>query len=300
MGKDDEQEQLRINRKRHTGNFLPVYSDFYFKKIQKGGNTDLIVTGVLIFIAINAGIASEWRSVGINIFLALAIGLFLYFLFIRGSLLEKKKMLGSELEETYVLCRTSRRKPVQVSYTQYAQEIRQGKLYYGRDGIVVGNREHRLVFPYEIGGITAQKHVKSCYRFFCEHTGLELLPLKEKQLLLLDKCFFYTRSRKRHLLSILAAAILYGLLKLGGMFENTVTAVVVSMLIAGWEMASAYALFRDTLFLEELDDQLVAEYRKCPYVLPARKKSGKVRIRLYFVVTLVLLVAYNALCLLWR
>lgn len=78
-------------------------------------------------------------------------------------LFEKQKVLGALILPDGVRRQKLFGEKETISYLDLRQEISEGCMKFGKEGILLGKGKNKLVFYYEVASTKAQKHIRECY-----------------------------------------------------------------------------------------------------------------------------------------
>lgn len=285
------EKETAIERARNAKNFLPLYSNYYFEKKNLSGRKWLLIA---VYVMIMFGIisyASEFQSSVITFFLILSVLVVLYQMLAAGWIKNRKKLLGTWLQPDGAVKQNLFGIERKISYYDLEQEIAGGHMRYGDTGIRVGKGRNRLVFHYEIGDSSAQKHVEECYRELQRYIKVKLLPYEKKGLELLDKKFYYERNRRNHTISLCIALLVFFAYAAGSSLKIMEEAVFPTLLLMPWECFSLYILSRNAALSRDNHEKLQELLDTYPGVNLKGKYAGWVR----YILMTVLVIAGNCL-----
>ncbi len=266
-----KKHQAAIEQRRMEEGFLPQYSDFYFEKKQRARSTWLAIWLCLIsFIPVPA------------------ILFLLYYAFVQKFIMERQKMRGIRFEESGIVKLTAYGEKTVVPYSWIEQSVTANRICYKKTGMQIGTGIEKLVFHYEIGDSTAQRHIEDCYAFLQKHLSVKLPPFEKKCFGLLDRKYFYEKSRKNQILSLICAVILFRLL-LGTLLANKACCIFFSSAFALWECYSLYLLCKSGKLLACNQVKLMKIFQEYPNAKFGWRYTGYV----YFVVTAIVLISIN-------
>lgn len=288
-----EKEQT-IEKARNAENFLPLYADYYFEKKKRSGSMWLTVS---IYACIMFGMlsfASEFKfnlAVVLLIFFVLVV---LYQIFLAKHLMNWQKMLGAKLQPDGAIKQNMFGMKRKISYYDLQQDISDGYMCYGDTAIQVGKGKNKLSFHYEIGDSIAQKHVNACYRELQKYLTVKLLPFKKSGLELLDKKYYYDKSRKRQTISLCIALLLFFAYVAGGGLKTTEDAIFSTLFLVPWECFSLYVLSKNAPLTKENHEKLQEFLNAYPDVKLKGNLKGKYSGWIRFILMAVLVIACNS------
>lgn len=278
-----------IEKKRREEGFLPEYSDFYFEKKRQTRRIWLMCLVYFTFILMFWVCGEKFQNVSVNTTTLCCFGGIIYFGWLQRGILNQKKVSGIQLNPNMAVKTNIYGRRTEISYSSIDHVITHGELCYDDTGLKIGYGSRQLCFHYEIGDAKAQKHIKECYEILQSHLSVKLPPFEKKCLDLLDRKYFYEKSRKKHTLSLLAA-IMLSLIRINLMGIETAKGAVCFGIICGiWENWSLYQLFKGAVLSAKNYDALKSIYGNYPNARYGRRNTGYI----WFVVDVALIILIN-------
>ena len=258
---------------RKTPGFLPKYSDYYFEKKKQSRMGWIFATFYPSFLTFCADIDTHFEYFWMHVVCGVFGVLFVLVLVIEPLVLKGRKKLGIYLQPTQALRVGLWGKESPVYYSEMDAAVSSGRVSFEDTGIQIGQGPNKMVFHYEIGDSEAQKHVEECYGMLQSHIRAKLPRYEKKALDLLDRRFFYERSRKRCVLSLFLAVLSFWLFSLPGV--NTLEYAIVLCAIFGiWDCVSLKTLFQSAVFSHRTTKALHEIYADYPHGHLGWDKSG--------------------------
>ncbi len=287
------QRAAALKALRTAEGFLPQYSDFSFAKDQLLSYWRFLFSYLFIifFIALHdIALAEEFVVFLKHVILWFIIIFVLYSLVLSPLLLRRRKKCGARLEE-YNIVKTGLfgQKPP-ISYSVIEQAVRAGDIHYGKTGLQIGHGSAKLVFHYEIGDSKAQKHMEECHAILQRHLTSKLPPFEKKGLDLLDRRYFYKKSRRNHTLSLIGALLLFLLFYFDGISQLGVV-ITLAIIFCIWECISLYYLGANGKLSERNQAALQKEFADYPNARFGWRYTGYA----YFILISVLVICANLL-----
>ena len=283
------QKAAAIEALRTEDGFLPQYSDFYFEKKKQfsiGYNIKYILGYLLVILFFN-GIVQDFGSRFWSVYLCIIISLVTYYI-IKKAVINRQMKCGTRLEE-YNFIKTGffGEKPP-ISYSVIEQAVSAGDIHYGKTGLRIGHGAGKLVFHYEIGDSKAQKHMEECHTILQHHLTSKLPPFEKKGLDLLDRKYFYEKSRRTHTISLLCALLGFLIFYSAGI-PQTEGLFIIAMIFCIWECLSIYYLGKSGKLSERNHVCLQKEFADYPNAKFGWKYTGYT----YFIVVSVIVICVN-------
>lgn len=292
----DEKKQSKAKQKaaaiealRTADGFLPQYSDFYFEKKKQVSIRKFVVGYVFVIIFFNL-ILHDFDSQIWGVFLQIIIILLFYYFGIKKPVMNRRKKCGARLEEYNIVKTTFFGEKPPISYSCIEHAVSSGDFHYGKTGLRIGHGAEKLVFHYEIGDSKAQKHMEECHAMLQRHLTSTLPPFEKKGLDLLDRKYFYEKSLRNQILSLLGALLAF-LIFYVVMPSSTEGTVFMGMVFGIWQCLSLYYLGKSGKLLERNHAYLLKEFADCPNAGFGRQYTGYA----YFIITAIILICANYL-----
>lgn len=265
-----------FDERRKADYFLPWYSDFYFEKKNSEAKIQIIF---FIYLAPASGmisLISDMKNIVLNGLFLFSIVALIYLLKIRPRILDSRKTCGTFFYKNTAVRIDINNNEIPIPYSLLELEISEGHIQYGETGLEIGSGENKLVFHYEIGDAEAQAHVEQCYDELQRHLNVPLLPYEKNGLDLLDRRYFYEKSRRNQTISLFCALFLFlCFYKIKGI--STMTEIMFLGIIFGlWECISIYMLFKNALLTQQNYDAFRHRFRDYPDARFGRRNAGLV------------------------
>ena len=277
-----ENKAKRIEEERRAEGFLPQYSDYYFESKSESGVSVSIF--VLMLSGFFGGLASEFdfENGFLNFLFFICIAQFVVFVLLAIFCDDLKKVKGYYLEPDGIRTDLYFRPFGTISYETVNEAVKNGRIYYRTEGLVIGTGADKLTFHYEIGDSKAQKHIQDTYALLQTHIYEKLPPFDARIFDLLDRRYFYKKSlRKRMLVLVIALFVFVGLLaampiRFSGSSSIIITSVIETVGVIGFELVCLFEIYRFAKLyaknLEALREKCI-EYQNIRF---GRKYSGYV------------------------
>lgn len=282
-----KQRAAAIEALRTADGFLPQYSDFYFEKKKQLSTWKFVLGYVFIIIIFNV-LLDDFENQIWGVLLRIIIALLIYFFGIKKPIMYRRQKCGVRLEEYNFIKETFFGEKPPVSYTEIEQAVSSGDIRYGKTGLRIGRGAGKLVFHYEIGDSKAQKHMEECYALLQKHLTTKLPPFEKKGLDLLDKRYFYEKSRRTHILSLLGALPAFFLFY-RAMPSSLAGALYLAMMFGIWECISLYCLGKSGKLFERNHVYLKKEFADYPDAKFGWRYTGYA----YFIITAIIVICLN-------
>lgn len=242
--KDAKSLEKELDRRRKTNDFLPEYSDFYFEtKQQRKTSRVIISTHNLILFSIMALIMLFKKTI-VNAIAISSLVFVFYYCRVHPPIMNKKKLCGTTFYKDSAEKKDFSGNKTSIAYSEIEQEILAGNMRYGHTGMQIGKGRNRLTFHYEIGDVKAQQHVEQCYNVLKSRLNTPLLPYDSKIRDLMDRKYFYKKSRRNQTISLVAALLTFLFFSVNE-FSNMGFAIIASIILCFWECTTFKLLFRN-------------------------------------------------------
>lgn len=287
-------KEQAIEQARNAENFLPLYSDRYFAKKKQTGSMWLTVS---IYVGILFGMlsfASKFQFTLAVVLLILSVVVALYQIFFARYIMDWRKMPGTKLQPDGAIKQSMFGMERKISYSDLQQDISDGHMCYGDTAIQVGKGKNKLFFHYEIGDSVAQKHINTCYRELQKYLTVKLLPFEKSGLELLDKKYYYDKSRKRQTLSLCIASLFFYAYVAGGGLKTIEDVIFPTLLLMPWECFSLYVLSKNAFLTKANHEKLQKFLNTCPDVKRKGNLKGKYSGWVRFILMAMLVIAGNS------
>lgn len=203
MSKESKDNIIEIEREEEG--FLPYYSEAYYERISYW-NVNMLGGGLLpvVLIAVSAIKATDNPLFGL-LFAIVPIQIILCVL--EKPLTRKSRLYGYHFTENELI-KEVRGKKTTYSYRDIASAIEQKKVCICEDEFRVPlPKRGYIAFPYEIGNTKHQRQVIKCYKRLSELVHCKMPEMRKKDLELLDRAYFYNRSFKRCMTTLIILQI---------------------------------------------------------------------------------------------
>lgn len=262
-------KERTIEQARREEYFLPKYSDYYFEK-QKAVSLWSLLGYVYVSIIFLLIIAESNDLSASFVWICLAIiGVGVLYLCVLKKYINQRKMLyGAQIMPEGIVVKGAWGYEHRISYYDLQQEIAQGHMKYADTGIELGKGKNKLTFHYEIGDSAAQKHVKKCYAQLQKYIIEKLIPYEKQGLELLDKRYFYAKSRRRYLILLGVASFIFFVFVRAGVIVTILGAVIYSPMIGGLEYFGLFRLSKNAVLTMQNYDkmqQMLEEHPKMQF-----------------------------------
>lgn len=281
-------EQIRAE-----SGFLPKYSDFYFEKKKNQNNVWKYVLCYAALIILLPALAKH-NGIHPGTVLVCAVVLLILVCLVPHTFFKNRKLLGAKLTDEGIVRITAFGTKPPIPYSHIEQTVAAGDFRYKDAGLQIGHGSEKLVFHYEIGNSTAQKHIEDCHRLLQTHMQRTLPPFEKKGLDLLDRRYFYKKSRRNQVISLLGATAFFLLFYV--LAERSMASLLLTGIIfGGWECLSIISLGKNAKLDARNQTMLKHNFKDCPHAAFGWNYTGY----LVYILALVLLLPFNAFIILF-
>lgn len=233
---------------RTADGFLPKYSDFYYEKKKQPAIMKYVIGYIVVVFSFNT-ILVHFDTQIFKVLLGIIWALVLYYFLIKLPIRNRRKKCGTRFEEHGIVKVAFFGEKEPIPYLETEQAVTSGDIHYEDTGLRIGHGSKKLVFHYEIGDSKAQKHVEDCYALLQKHLTVKLPPFNKSALDLLDRKYFYEKSRRNNTVSLIIALILFLIFYASGA-QYTSGKLILAIFFCPWESISLFGLCKSARLSE--------------------------------------------------
>ena len=279
------QKAAAIEAIRTADGFLPKYSDFYYEK-KKQPQTMKFVFGYVFVILFFNTILDNFDDQIFKVLFCIICILILYHYLIKLPIRNRQKKCGTRFEEQGIVRVGFFGEKEPIPYFETEQAVTSGDIHYEDTGLRIGRGSKKLIFHYEIGDSKAQKHVEECYALLQKHLSVKLPPFDKKALDLLDRKYFYEKSRRNYTISLILALLFFLIFYAPGV-QTTSGKLFLAIMFCPWESISLFGLCKSARLSERNHMLLKKAFEEHPRAKYGRSFSGFIYFGIASIVTMV-------------
>ena len=242
------QRAAAIEAIRTADGFLPKYSDFYYEKKKQPPALKFVIGYVIVSISLNT-ILNNFNTQIFKVLFGIVWALVLYHFLIKMPIRNRRKKCGTRFDEHGIVKVAFFGEKEPIPYLETEQAVISGDIHYEDTGLRIGHGSKKLIFHYEIGDSKAQKHIEECYALLQKHLTVKLPPFDKNALDLLDRKYFYEKSRRNNTISLIIALILFLIFYASGA-QYTSGKLLLAAFFCPWECIALFGLCKSARLSE--------------------------------------------------
>ena len=270
--------------------FLPKYSKIYFEN-QKGYRAIGIASSAfLAFIFGLITILDKYKQQFILNWFYVSIAVLVYFLLLHNIRMDYRKKRGYSFgEEGVTVIGGNGKERRMIPYSELENAAARRQIHAKGKGLVIGWGTKKLCFFYEPGDEEAQKQVRKCYAMLQNHITTQLPRFRKTGQDLLDRRFFYKRSRRNQTILLAIGTFLIWVVCQEGSGADPFTIMFLAICIGICECANLVILYKSAVFGQSNCMKLKKEFEGDERIRCGNPYFGKI----YFAVIAVFTFVFN-------